>query len=185
MGARQVGDSDTGPTSIRCSSWPQSLESDLSPALCFEFGGPLVMSSRTSQYPERSVGDVLLEIKDELKHFVETRFELLRSELQEGIATVKSAAPLAAAAAVFLVTAYFLLTLALVSAIAIAFWNNPYHWFFAFLIVGVVWMVTAAILAFLVRNNLRTHGLVPKKTIEVLKRDKRWLQNEAKGSATV
>jgi sugar phosphate permease len=69
----------------------------------------------------------------------------------------------------------------LVSVIAVAFWNNPYHWFFAFLILGIVWLVAGAILAFLVRNHLRTRGLVPKKTIEVLKRDKRWLQNEAKG----
>ena len=48
-------------------------------------------------------------------------------------------------------------------------------------ILGIVWLVAGAILAFLVRNHLRTRGLVPKKTIEVLKRDKRWLQNEAKG----
>ena len=145
----------------------------------------MVTSSRTSQYPERSVGDVLLEIKGELTEFVETRYQLLRSELQESIASAKSAAPLAATAAVFLVSAYFLLTLALVAAVAVAFWNNPYHWFFAFLIVGVVWAVIAAILVFLVRNQLRTRGLLPKKTIEVLRRDTRWLKNEAKGSATV
>src|SRR5689334_10120834 len=139
------------------------------------------MSSRNTQYPERSVAEVLSEVTGELKDFVDTRYQLLRTEFQEGIGTIKSAAPLAAAAAVFLVTAYFLLTLALVSVIAVAFWNNPYHWFFAFLILGIVWLVAGAILAFLVRNHLRTRGLVPKKTIEVLKRDKRWLQNEAKG----
>jgi len=139
------------------------------------------MSSRNTQYPERSVAEVLSEVTGELKDFVDTRYQLLRTEFQEGMGTIKSAAPLAAAAAVFLVTAYFLLTLALVSVIAVAFWNNPYHWFFAFLILGIVWLVAGAILAFLVRNHLRTRGLVPKKTIEVLKRDKRWLQNEAKG----
>lgn len=139
------------------------------------------MSSRTTQAPERSVADVLMEIKDELRDFVETRYELLRSELHEALSTVKSAAPLAVAAAIFFATAYFLLTLALVAVIAVAFWNSPYHWFFAFLIVGVVWAITGGILAFLVRNDLRTRGLFPKKTVEVLKRDKRWLQNEVKG----
>ena len=143
------------------------------------------MSTRSSQYPERSVADVLLDIKDELKDFIETRYELFRSELQEGVSTVKSAVPLAAAAAVFLATAFFLLTLALVSAVAVAFWNSPYHWFFAFLIVGVVWTIIAGILAFLARNDFRNRGLIPKKTIEVLKRDKRWLENEAKGYPTV
>ncbi len=59
------------------------------------------MSSRTTQVPERSVADVLMEIKDELRDFVETRYDLLRSELHEALSTVKSAAPLAVAAADF------------------------------------------------------------------------------------
>ena len=143
------------------------------------------MNSRSTQTPERSVADVLMEIKDELRDFIETRYELFRSELNEGLSTVKSAAPLAVAALILFGTAYLLLTLALVAVIAVAFWNSPYHWFFAFLIVGVVWALTAGILAFLVRNDLRTRGLFPKKTVEVLKRDKRWLQNEAKGHPAV
>jgi uncharacterized membrane protein YqjE len=143
------------------------------------------MNSRTTQTPERSVADVLMEIKDELRDFIETRYELFRSELNEGLSTLKSAAPLAIAALILFGTAYLLLTLALVAVIAVAFWNSPYHWFFAFLIVGVVWALTAGILAFLVRNDLRTRGLFPKKTVEVLKRDKRWLQNEAKGHPAV
>jgi uncharacterized membrane protein YqjE len=143
------------------------------------------MNSRTTQTPERSVADVLMEIKDELRDFIETRYELFRSELNEGLSTLKSAAPLAIAALILFGTAYLLLTLALVAVIAVAFWNSPYHWFFAFLIVGVVWALTAGILAFLVRNDLRTRGLFPKKIVEVLKRDKRWLQNEAKGHPAV
>jgi uncharacterized membrane protein YqjE len=143
------------------------------------------MNSRSTQTPERSVADVLMEIKDELRDFIETRYQLFRSELNEGLSTVKSAAPLAVAALILFGTAYLLLTLALVAVIAVAFWNSPYHWSFAFLIVGVVWALTAGILAFLVRNDLRTRGLFPKKTVEVLKRDKRWLQNEAKGHPAV
>lgn len=143
------------------------------------------MSSRTTQVPERSVADVLLEIKNELRDFAETRYELFRSELNDGLSTVKSAAPLAMAAGLFFATAYALLTLALVAVIAVAFWSSPYHWFFAFLIVGVAWAITGGILAFLVRNDFRSHGLFPKKTVEVLKRDKRWLQNEAKGHPVI
>lgn len=143
------------------------------------------MSSRSAQVPERSVADVLLEIKNELRDFVETRYELFRSELNEGLNTVKSAAPLAMAAALLFATAYLLLTLALVAVVAVAFWSNPYHWFFAFLIVGVLWAIVGGILALLVRNGLRSHGLFPKKTVEVLKRDKRWLQNEAKGHPVI
>jgi len=104
---------------------------------------------------------------------------MLRSDLQEAAKTVRRVVPAMMAAAVLLVTAYILLTLALVAVVAVAFWNNPYHWFFAFLIVGVVWMLAGALAAFLGFRALKMHGLVPKKTIEVLRADKVWLQYEA------
>lgn len=143
------------------------------------------MSSRTQQYPERSVADVLVEIKDELKAFVDTRYQLLRSEVSEAVKRVRSAVPLAAAAVLFFVTAYALLTIALVALVAVAFWNSPYHWFFAFLIVGLVWACTGGILSFLVYNDFRKQGLLPKQTVEILKRDKRWLETEVRGQHVV
>ena len=142
------------------------------------------MSSRSTQYSERSVADLLVEIKHELSEFVETRYNLFRNEARDTAARIKSAIPLALGAAVLLVTAYFLFTLAVVAVIAVAFWNNPYHWFFAFLIAAVVWAIGGAILAFLARNEFRERGFLPK-TVEVLKRDKRWFENEVRGQHTL
>ncbi len=104
--------------------------------------------------------------------FIHTRVQMFKSELQETLATFKHVMPMAVIALTLLATAYLLLTLAVVSVVAVAFWSNPYHWFFAFLIVGGLWLIAGALTAFLAWNRIKGHG--------VLKADKIWLQHEAR-----
>src|SRR5881628_4134572 len=94
---------------------------------------------------ERSLGSVAAEIRDELLDFIHTRVQMFKSELQETLATFKHVMPMAVIALTLLATAYLLLTLAVVSVVAVAFWSNPYHWFFAFLIVGMLWLIAGAL----------------------------------------
>jgi len=135
-----------------------------------------------NRYPEnhtKNLAAIIAELKDEIKDFVQTRVELFKSEVRETLDAWKTAVPLAAAAAVLLATAYLLLTIAVVAVVAVAFWSNPYHWFFAFLIVGVVWSLGGGILGWMALREFQSKGLFPKKTIEVLKADKIWIQSEA------
>jgi uncharacterized membrane protein YqjE len=119
-------------------------------------------------------------VKDEFKEFVQTRLQMLRSEINEKVRSIKTAAPMMVTGVLFLCTAYMLLTLSLVFLVSMAFYNNPYRWFLSFLIVGVLWAIFGGIaMAFAVRE-LRSRGLVPKKTIKVLREDQIWLQNEAR-----
>ena len=134
------------------------------------------MNSDTQR--ERSVGEVLAEIRSEVIEFVDTRLKMLQSEMQEASKTLRRAAPSMVAGIVLLATSYVLLTLAIVALVAVAFWSNPYHWFFAFLIVGAIWSIAGWLAVFLAIRAIRLHGLAPKKTIEVLKADKVWLQYE-------
>ena len=129
---------------------------------------------------ERSIGGVVAEIKDELIDFIQTRVRMFKSELHETVATFKRIVPMAAIAIILLTTGYVLLTLAVVGLVAVAFWNNPYHWFFAFLIVGVLWLIAGALTGFLAWNGFRTRGTFPNKTIGVLKADKVWFEREAR-----
>ena len=126
-----------------------------------------------------TLAGVVAEIKDETKEFVQTRVQMFKTELREKVASWKSGALLAAVGVLFLGTAYLLLTLALVGLVAVAFWGSPYAWFLAFLIVGVFWGMIGGVVAFLAVREFRSQGLAPKKTIEVLREDKIWLQSEA------
>ena len=135
--------------------------------------------NRYAENHTKNLAAIIAELKDEIKDFVQTRLELFKSEVRETLDTWKTAVPLAAAAVVLLATAYLLLTIAVVAVFAVAFWSNPYHWFFAFLIVGVVWSLGGGILGWMALREFQSKGLFPKKTIEVLKADKIWIQSEA------
>jgi uncharacterized membrane protein YqjE len=128
----------------------------------------------------RSLAAILTEMRNELQEFVQTRIELLRRELDEKVKTLKAALPLALVGITFLLTAFLLLSLALVAILAVAFEGNPFNWFFGFLIVGFVWLVIGGIAALSAKRALTEKGVIPRKTIQVLSGDKAWLQREAK-----
>ncbi len=128
----------------------------------------------------RTLAGTLAEMKVELLDFLDTRIELLKTELQEKGKILKAAAPLGALGALLLATAYLLFTLALVSLVVVAFQENPYRWFFAFLIVAFAWTVFGGIALYFAKRELEMTTLLPQRTIEVLKGDKIWIQAEVK-----
>jgi uncharacterized membrane protein YqjE len=128
----------------------------------------------------RSLAGTLAEMKIELLDFLDTRIELLKTELQEKGKILKAAAPLGALGLLLLATAYLLFTLALVSLVVVAFQENPYRWFFAFVIVAFAWAVFGGIALYFAKRELEMKTLLPQRTIDVLKGDKIWIQAEVK-----
>ena len=83
--------------------------------------------TRYAENHTRNLAAIIAEIKDEIKDFVQTRVAMFKSELRETLDAWKTAVPLAGIAVLLLVTAYLLLTLAVVGLVAVAFWDNPYR----------------------------------------------------------
>jgi hypothetical protein len=128
----------------------------------------------------RRVAEILLEMREELAEFVQTRVTMLRTELRVAWDKVKAAIPLAAVAVMFLTTAFLVFTGALVGLIQAAFPHSAYRWFFACLIVGVFWGIVGAVAAYLVLKNFKGRNMIPNRTLEVLKSDKLWFENEVR-----
>lgn len=138
------------------------------------------MADQTVNFNGRSFAGVVNEVKDEFKEFLQTRITMLRAELGEKMRTFKAALPMLATAIVFLATSFLLLTLCLVALISVAFYGDPFRWFFSFLIVGVLYSIIGGMAAVFGLKELRAQGIMPKKTIKVLKEDQIWLQHEAR-----
>ena len=128
----------------------------------------------------KNIATLLAEMKQELQDFVQTRFAMLKVELQEKVRVLKAAAPLAGIGALLLLTAFLLFTLALVALVFVFLPDNPYRWFLAFLAIAVLWSIVGGIAAYLAIRELQVNGLLPKRTVEVLKEDKIWIQSEVK-----
>lgn len=129
---------------------------------------------------ERSIGHVLNEMKQELKEFATTRVQMLRSEMTEKVDTLKTAVPALALAALLALTAWMLLTFALVFFVSMAFAGEPYRFALAFLIVGVVYVAIGALTGAYGYRALKAQGVKPQRTLRVLKQDQDWVQREAK-----
>jgi hypothetical protein len=131
-------------------------------------------------YNGRSLTEIVADLKEETKEFVRTRVEMFKSELQEKLGMLKVAAPLGAVGALVLTTAYMLFTLAIVALVGRFFENSAYRWFLAFGIVGIAWTLLGGIALYFAKRELVLKNLVPRRTIEVLKGDKVWIESEAR-----
>jgi uncharacterized membrane protein YqjE len=128
----------------------------------------------------RRVADILAEMKAELVEFVQTRITMLRTEVSEKWKTAKVAIPPIGLAALSLGTAFLLLTGALVGLVVAAFPHNIYRWFFACIIVAFFWGVLGAAAAYFAKREFELKSMVPRRTLEVLKGDKLWIEAEVR-----
>jgi len=128
----------------------------------------------------KSVGQIAAELKNNAIDFVTTRLQMLAQEMQEKLSIWKKALPILAMAAVIGVTAFLTLTFALVSFFAGIFQSSPWAWVFGAAIVTAIYFVAAVGLFVLGRHELTQAGLVPTRTLHVLKEDQIWIQNEAR-----
>lgn len=128
----------------------------------------------------RTLAGVVAELKDEFKEFANTRLAMLMSEMKEKAAAWKMALPAIIIGLVLLATCWLLLTGALVAVICVAFGDNPFAPAIALAIVGVCYALLGGIgVAFAIRS-LREQGIMPRRTVRVLKDDQVWIANEAR-----
>jgi VIT1/CCC1 family predicted Fe2+/Mn2+ transporter len=128
----------------------------------------------------RTLAGVVAELKSEAKDFAQTRLEMLKAEYRDKVKVWKTSVPLIVAAIMFLVTAWLVITGALVAILAAAFYPSRFAFFFAFLIVGVLYTIVGAICASMAIRNIKEQGIVPQRTMKVLQDDRVWLQTEAR-----
>ena len=129
----------------------------------------------------RPLGAVLTEIKDDLKEFAQTRFDMLRQELGEKLKVWKAAIPMLAIALVLGWTGFLCLTFFLVAAIRTAFLSTgDWSWPIAAIIVAALYFIVAGSIGYIMYRELSYTGVKPERTMEVLKQDQVWLQNEAR-----
>ena len=125
----------------------------------------------------RSLQASLQEIKNEIKEFIQTRLDLLKGEMQEKISAYKAALPMAVIGALMLATAWLLITGAIVAAIQLAL-----GWPAAFAIVGGAYLVCGIFAGWLAYKEVTAQSMKPERTLQVLKQDQIWIEQEAKSA---
>ena len=128
----------------------------------------------------RRVSEILTQMRAEFAEFVQTRIAMLRTELRDNWKLAKVALVLVGVAALSLSTALLLFTAALVGLVVAAFAHSLYRWFFACLIVGLFWAIIGAVAAYYAKREFQSKSILPKRTLQVLKGDKVWIESEVR-----
>jgi hypothetical protein len=123
---------------------------------------------------------VIAELIGEVEQFVESRSDLFKAEMRQKLPHLLNAARLVIAGGLLLLTGYLFLAIAVVVLIGSAFPQNPYRWFFGFLIVGIISAGFGAIGAFLAKSEFDLKSFLPHRTLNALKRDQDSVEGESR-----
>jgi hypothetical protein len=130
-------------------------------------GGPRDVS-------ERSFGELVGELSDDLSRLVRQEIQLAKVEAREDLSKVGRGAGMLGGAGVAGLLTLLFLSLALMFALATVM---DVGW--AALIVGALWGVVAAVLAAAGRSGLRQATPPLEETTETLKEDARWAKRQS------
>ena len=122
--------------------------------------------------PEKSLGQLLGELTGELTDLVRKELQLAQVEIKEEVRQAGKGGGLLGGAGVAGFLALILLSFALAWGLAELMPEG-----FAFLIVGLLWAIVAAVLASRGRKELKEVQPVPRQTMETLKEDAQWARD--------
>jgi energy-coupling factor transporter transmembrane protein EcfT len=131
-------------------------------------------------HTEKTLAAILAETKAELKEFAATRVGILKAEIDEKIRTWKYVVPLFLIAAALLLAGWMALTFALMALLHAVFLPSPFAWLWAGLIIGGAYVILGIAIGWFAYSEFSTAGIVPTRTLQVLKQDQVWIQNEAR-----
>jgi len=121
---------------------------------------------------DRSIGQLIGEISDDLSRLFRQEVELARAEIRQEAGKAAKAAGLLGGAGFAGYMVAVLLTFAVVFGLA-----NVMDMGWAALLVAVVWAVVGAVLYMSGKRRLKDVSPVPQQTVETLKEDAQWLRN--------
>lgn len=128
----------------------------------------------------KTVAEVVADLKEELKEFLNTRLGILRAEMTSKLQRIKMATPMLVIGLVLLWTAWLAFTAFLVCIIAQAFLPSSWAYVLSFIIVAFGYGIAGGVAASIALKGLKETGLKLERTLRVLQQDRVWLQTEAK-----
>jgi uncharacterized membrane protein YqjE len=118
---------------------------------------------------DRSLGELFSEMGSEVSQLVRSEIDLAKAELKEEAGKVAKAGAVLGAGGFIAYLAVILLSFAAAWGLATAIPEG-----FAFLIIGTVYVVIAAVCFLVGRQRLQEFSPVPQETVETIKEDVQW-----------
>ena len=128
----------------------------------------------------RDLPSLFERLAEDLAKLFDQKVTLLKIELKEDVDAYVHGSIAILAGAVVATVGFALLNVALAFGITALLSSldisQPAKYALGFVITGVVYLVTGAIVVLLAKNRLARQGLVPRRTVNELEKDKEWIQ---------
>jgi uncharacterized membrane protein YqjE len=139
--------------------------------------------SLTKREPE-SLPALFAKMADEITQLFDTKLALLRVEIKEEVSTYTHGAITILIGGVVVAVGFALLNVAIAFLVSTIFESSnlsqPVRYALGFIITSLIYLIGGGVVIVISRNRLARVGIVPKRTVAELERDKEWLQNEVK-----
>jgi uncharacterized membrane protein YqjE len=140
------------------------------------------LTKRDSE-PE-SLPALFTKMADDLTQLFDTKLALLRVELEEEVSAYTRGAMAIVIGGVIVAVGFALLNVAIAFLVSTIFgsssWSQPVRYALGFIITSLIYLIGGSVVILITKNRLARIGIVPKRTVAELERDKEWLQTEVK-----
>lgn len=125
------------------------------------------------EHPEKSLGDLVGDLTSEFSTLVSTHIDLAKAEIKQDAREAGRAGAMFGGAGVAALLALVMVSTAAAWALAE---TMAAGW--AFLIVGVIWGLVAAVLAMSGKKKVDEMNPGPHETMQEIKEDRQWIKNQ-------
>ena len=124
------------------------------------------------------------KMADDLTQLFDTKLALLRVELKEEVSAYTRGTIMILVGGVVVAVGFALLNIAIAFLVSTLFENSnlsqPVRYALGFIITSIIYLIGGAVMIVVTKNRLAKVGIVPKRTVKELERDKEWLEHEVK-----
>lgn len=136
----------------------------------------------TTPVENESLPNLISRLGDDIMQLVNSQLALLKVEIKEEANAYARGAAMIAFGGAVAVVGFALLNVAIAFAVSTLFaqanFSQPASYALGFLATGGFYLIVGAIIILVMKNRLANQNLVPKRTVQELRKDKEWLKNE-------
>ena len=118
---------------------------------------------------------------DDVMKLLDTKLSLLKVEVKEDVDVYVRGGVMIGIGGVIAAVGFALLNVALAFAISVfmpANWSQPSRYAVGFVVTGALYLIVGGIIIMMMKSRLARRDLVPKRSVEELRKDKQWLKKE-------
>ena len=119
---------------------------------------------------------------DDVMELFNSQLALFKVEIKEEASTYARGIAMIAFGAIVATVGFALLNVAIAFAVSTLFaqanFSQPASYALGFVVTGAFYVLVGGIIVLLMKSRLAKQDLVPKRTVQELRKDKQWLKNE-------